>query len=540
VSRFLKNNKYFVIIIIATIILGGSTFNNLPGSKTIRNIQTINGITYDSTDYSTLNHEQLALFNYISNLITSVPINYFDNWQAVGSFLGFLHYLFAFTEYTMASIFEATPGYRTSYYRDPAYKLIKKMNTTISEYGNESIEYIEWGRTSYPNYYWPNATDPSDLYVGGFRGPANIMWTGHYALMETMYERSFNTGEFFNEISWFINDWNNSLTTDSNNTLKDGGIWGVGLIPCEPYIVFAQCNSIAIYCTELYDNLFGTDYMGMWDYGLNFINTVMHEEYDLTIDGYYIQEPVYGNYTEQPYLTIPGSALEPGFTDGRAKVSSYGTSWALTFLEYTQPEKTIADYPLFLKKYSVDITGEQMYMSITFNRPGEFESVFDMLGTFFGCILAKQRGDFNTLERLQNFLYSSYNKVWSANGREMYYDASSLLEFLTPVLSVLRILITTPNTIRNLADPRPAEFWNYPYISQADDENIWVYQAQWDSEKYAFILNVRVDDEANLSFSNFDHKPIAYHKGLPLAEFTLNVSEYVLTLEPGVYNLVII
>ncbi|GAG95396.1 unnamed protein product, partial [marine sediment metagenome] len=111
--------------------------------------------------------------------------------------------------------------------------------------------------------------------------------------------------------------------------------------------------------------------MPMWDYGLNFINTEMHDEYGLFIDGYYVQTPTH--YKPHGYGTTfkaPGPALDTGFDDGRGKESSYGTSWTLAFLEYMQPEKTIEDYPLFLEKYGVDVSGEQMYMSGSFNDPG--------------------------------------------------------------------------------------------------------------------------------------------------------------------------
>jgi hypothetical protein len=361
--------------------------------------------------------------------------------------------------------------------------------------------------------------------------------------METLYERSFNTGEFVDEITWFVEDWKNSLTTDGYGNPKEGGIWGVGLITCEPFIVFVQCNSIPIYCTELYDNLYGTYYMesGMWNYGLNFINTVMHDEYDLFIDGYYVQEPMgYQPSSEGPTLTIPGPSLAYGFDDGRARESSYCTAWALTFLEYTQPEKTIEDYPLYLERYSIEVSGEQMYMSGSFNRPGSFGAVEDMIGAMFSCVLAKQRGDSGTLERIQNFLNSPYNKVWSTDGRELYYDTSSFIGFLQPVLSVLRIWATTPPTVYDLAKARPAEFWEYPYISQADGENIWVYQALWDDDNSAFILNIEVDQTATLTFSNFDHVPTAYTGGIPLPDLTEVGNEYSLTLEPGTYNIVIL
>lgn len=224
-AYFLKRNKFFTIIIAAAIILGSLTFSNLPGAESQKGIQTINGVTFNFADYPSLNDEQIALYNYMSKIIMDEPVNSFDNWNAKG-FESFLHYMLAFTDYSITSLFETTPGYRTNYYQEPAHRLIKKMDTSMKQYGNESIEYLEWGRTTFPEYYWPNPLNKLGLYMGGFRGPANIMWTGHFTLMQSYYERCFNTREFVPVIRWFINDWKNSLTTDGYGNEKCGGIWG--------------------------------------------------------------------------------------------------------------------------------------------------------------------------------------------------------------------------------------------------------------------------------------------------------------------------
>lgn len=540
-SSILKQNKYLLSILIITIVLGGMTFGNLPPPGVTKGSQTIDGTLFNFADYNSLTHEQLALFNYMSSLIQGEPLNSFDLWHA-DDFMGLLHYMFAFADYVLSSVYETTPGYRTDYYKDPAFNLIKKMNTTVAEYGNESIEQIEWLDRGFEVYHWPNATDSTDLWVGDYRGPANIMWTGHYALMETLYERSFNTGEFVEEITWFINDWNNSLTTDGNGSLQEGGIWGVGLIPCEPYIVFSQCNSIPLYCTELYDNLYNTQYMesGMWDYGLNFINTVMHDYYDLFIDGYFVQMPLGAAISTVPPDSIPGPAVDLHIRDGRPRDNSYGTAWALTFLEYTQPELSIADYDRFIDGYGVDLTADQMYISGSINNYGGFGGTEAMLGTFFTSVLANQRGDYVTRDRILKFLTEPYNKIWSSNGRTMYYDTSSLIEFLKPVTAGFSIWCTLPVTMRDLADARPAEFWDYPFISAADDDRIWVYQAEWDPVKEGFVLNIRVDQPATLTFSNFDSTPTAYSSGISLGELTTSGADYTLSLSPGVYNIVLV
>ena len=125
------------------------------------------------------------------------------------------------------------------------------------------------------------------------------------------------------------------------------------------------------------------------------------------------------------------------------------------------------------------------------------------------------------------------------DGRQMHYDGSPFDILLSSVFSGFSVWSTLPVTVRDLAEPRPAEFWNYPYISAADDDNIWVYQARWDPIKAGFILNIQVDKTANLTFSNFNSTPTAYTLYRFLGELTASGSDYVLTLQPGTYQIVI-
>lgn len=545
-KEILTTNKFFLTALVLTIVIGGLTFANVPGPATATTVQTIGSQTFNFADYGMLDHEQLALFNYLDTIVSEEYQQYgsWNGWYAENMH-GLHHYVLAFMTYAVSSLFETTSGYRTDYYREFAYDLIKKMNTTEAVWGNNSIEWKEWTHPeyNYVTYYYPNATHPDedDVFTGGFRGPANIMWTGHYALMEALYERNFHTEEFRNELSWFVNDWNNSLLTDGFGNPQEGGIWETGLIPCEPYVVFVQCNSIPLYCTELYDNLYDTQYMegGMWDYGLWHSNNIMQDMYSLFTDGYYVYTPTGFYYGSERLPTeYPGNALSPWIHDGRFKAASYCDSWALTFLEYTQEEETIIDYPIFLEHFSKEISGDQMYIMDSYNNPDGF-GTYDILGSLFTLPLAKQRGDFETNQRIRNFLYSSYNKVWENNGREMHFDTMSLEPFLQSVLAFGWLWGTTPVTVRDLADARPSAFWDYPYISAADDDYIWVYQAEWDPAKEGFILNIRVDQEATLTFSNFGSIPTAYSGGVAYADLTASGSDYTLTLAPGNYYLVV-
>jgi hypothetical protein len=441
-------------------------------------------------------------------------------------------------------LFESTPGYRTEYYRDFSYDLIQKFNTSDAEYGEDSIEYMQWQNENqnFNEYYWPNATDDSGLFVGGFRGPANIMWTAHFALMELLHERNFNTGTMVDEATWFVEDWNNSLTTDGFGNPQEGGIWETGLIPCEPYLIYTQCNSPPVAATALYDNLYGTNYMPIWDYGLDFMNTVMQDDYDLMSDGWYVYEPTAdlsaaGFGFHQPD-EFPGLAKGLYGPPGAAAPSGYNVAWSLAFFEYVQEDETAKDYPVFLEHYMKDISNDMAYIVEDYWVPEAF-GVDEILATMFALHLANQQGDYNTRDRLANFFFGTYDKVWSADGRTMHYNTLALDPFLQPIVAFTKLWSYTPVTIVDLCDARPTGFWDYPFISAADDDSIWVYQAEWDPVKEGFVLNIKVDQAATLTFSNFDSAPTAYRGGAVLSALTAAGMDYTLDLAPGTYQLVI-
>ena len=79
--RYLKDNKFVIGVLVVTIIFSGVTFNNLPILQPFKSTQTLFGVTYDFNTYPSLNDEQIALFNYLRKLITTEPVNSFDNWN---------------------------------------------------------------------------------------------------------------------------------------------------------------------------------------------------------------------------------------------------------------------------------------------------------------------------------------------------------------------------------------------------------------------------------------------------------------------------
>jgi hypothetical protein len=547
-SSFIKRNRFLLVALVAVILFSGLTFTNLPGPDIPTGVRIVNGVTFDFSDYKAVDHELLAIFNYLNTLVSTEYRDY-DEWEGwyVDEGPQVIHYHLAFSAYSASYIFESTSGYRTALYQDFAYDAIKKMNTSEAEYGTNSVEYNEWtseevyGDPGYPDYWYPDPVTPDadDIYTGGFRGPANIMWTGHYALMLALYERSFNTGLMTDELTWFIEDWNTSMTTDGFGNPKDGGIWGVGLVPCEPFFVFTQCNSIPIATTELYDSLFGTEFMPIWDFGLNHINNVMRDEYGLTTHGYYVQEPM-GLFYDSDVLpeSYPGQAIS-GYDSTKPSFHGYGAAWTMAWLEHTQPARSANDYPILLDACMKEVSGDRAYMMSTYNNPDQY-GIWEVYATFFTLLMANQQEDYSTRDRLVNFLYGSFNKEWSNDGRALHYNTQSLTGLAQPILANGWIWAHAPITIEDVLDARPTEFWDYPYISEANDENIWVYQAEWDPVKEGFVLNIRVDASSTLTFSNFDSLPTAYPVGgLPVPLESAGTGLYSLSLNSGTYQMVI-
>ncbi|MFW9844387.1 MAG: hypothetical protein ACFFEV_07415, partial [Candidatus Thorarchaeota archaeon] len=81
-SQILKQNKFFLSALVITIVLTGMTFGNIPTPPIPQGIQTVNGTTFNFTDYSALTHEQIGIINFFNRLIMDQPINLWEDWNA--------------------------------------------------------------------------------------------------------------------------------------------------------------------------------------------------------------------------------------------------------------------------------------------------------------------------------------------------------------------------------------------------------------------------------------------------------------------------
>jgi hypothetical protein len=79
-SSFTKRNRFFLVALVAVIIFSGLTFTNLPGPDIPTGVRIVNGVTFDFSDYKAVDHELLAIFNYLNTLVSTDYQDY-DEWE---------------------------------------------------------------------------------------------------------------------------------------------------------------------------------------------------------------------------------------------------------------------------------------------------------------------------------------------------------------------------------------------------------------------------------------------------------------------------
>nr|MDO8134198.1 hypothetical protein [Candidatus Njordarchaeum guaymaensis] len=203
IAALISKNKLFSCFLIMTIVIGGSTFLLAPPQYPNPQLGTIDVPGKGSfvlAAYPILDRRVIGLVNLFRDYYEVTDLS---NASVNGLVLTALppimtHYFLAFTTYGMAEIAGSTPGFRTSYYTDMFHKLIAMMNSS-------TVEQIEWIEPGFTNAAYSSLGN-------GFRGPTNIMWTGHYALMELLYYDLFRDSRYNNEIKSYMDQWNASLT----------------------------------------------------------------------------------------------------------------------------------------------------------------------------------------------------------------------------------------------------------------------------------------------------------------------------------------
>ncbi|MHA1215313.1 MAG: linalool dehydratase/isomerase domain-containing protein [Candidatus Hodarchaeales archaeon] len=541
ILELITKSKLLLILLIMSVALIGSIFVLQPVSPATPKFSKLNvpnkGVI-DFNSYPKLEREVIGLWNSLRNLydVTDLSNESVNDLSVLPDVL--TQYFLAFTIYGASQIADSTPGYRSDYYKQVFEKIILMMNST-------AMEELEWINPHYAD----------DDYAGmgnGFRGPTNIMWTGHYALMQLLYYNIFRDSTFIDETTWFLDDWNNSLTattTWDNQTSLDSqgrplGLWKCGLIPCEPYIVFVQCNSIPFYTMRLYDTLFGTNYQEASLPGIDWWQEHMTDPNGVQIDGYFHAEPA--ELEKAIRFDLPTSYPNPAVTVGKPdwpKVASYGSAWASMFY-YAFGETNIAKtYYNTWKDIFVHYTiNDQAYTPNSYHYPNNFGS-YDLIGNMFAYFAAKEFGDTDLFRRLENWFYEPFPGFW--NGYEYNFDTSALGElgsFFNPILNFAWAWGHADSTLADLMDVRPDSYYNYPYISNTNvKEGLFVYQAYYDEEKEAFILTLEASDNTVLTFENFPNVQGVYSTNTKnYFTWSQDGTQMHLAVTPGIYSFVIV
>lgn len=540
----IKNSKLFTTFLILTLVITSSTFLLSSVEKPTPNLGKINvpdkGV-FDLSTYPNLDRRTLGIWNSLRDFysVTDLSNSSINDLSILPPIL--TQYFLAFSVYGMAQLVDSTPNYRSDYYTQLFDKMILMMNSS-------TMEQFEWIDPGYSHEYY-------EEFGNSFRGPTNIMWTGHYALMELLYYNVFRDPKYNSEIKWYMDDWNKSLTittTWENKTSIDSegrplGKWGCGLIPCEPYIVFVQCNSIPFYAMRLYDSLFGTTYQDATIPGIDWWQANMVDTNGIQIDGYFNWPPHEPEQVIRSDLppSYPGAALTSGKPEW-PKVASYGSAWAAMFYNGMGLTEISNQYYQNWKKMFIHYTTDDMaYSPNSYHYPSSF-GMMDLIGNLFGYFCAREMMDWELMRKLENWFYGPFPGAWDEYNYR--FDTSALGDlgsFFDPILNFAYAWAYADSTLTSIASPRPDAFYSQePYIfDESTHEGLFIYQAYYDVSSDAFILTVEANKETVLYFENF-HDPITgiYMKSglLDSTTWSQNGSQLELTLSPGVYSFVIV
>ncbi len=538
IKNFIIKSKLFVTLLIIGILISSFTIFLNPINPTTPNFGKItvpNEGTFDLNSYPSLDRRVIGIWNSL-NEFYSVDDFSNESINAIDILPDMLtQYFLAFTNYGLAQIVDTTPSYRTSYYKT----LFEKINLMMN---SSAMENLEWTEPGYADDYYED-----EYNVGnGFRGPVNIMWTGHYALMELIYYNIFRESIYDDEIKWYMDDWNASLTAtktwDNKTSLDDEGrplgCWGNGLIPCEPYIVFVQCNAIPFYAMQMYDELFETNYQVSFEPGMDWWQEYMTNENGIEIDGYNIIPPHFD--PERPI----GPSLTSGY-ENTPKVRSYGSTWSLAFFKGMGLDDLCDQYYRDWKDAFVQYQpNDQAYTPDSYYYPSNF-GLYDILANFFACFAALEMGDLDLYRKLENWFWGPYPGTW--DGYNYGFDASALGDlgpFFAPVLNAGWVWGHTESNLTSLMNPKSdSYFTNKPYISsESTSEGLFIYQAYYDETEDAFILSVEANELTKLTFDQFPSVQGVYSKSgeFPKTNWEQIGNQMVLTLSPGTYSFVII
>ena len=537
---FFKKNKYFLVccILVAGLVLLSvyEPRSRIPTPE-FPTITTSGGRTYDLAKYPHISNEIIGLYNYFREVLFSQGVDSFDNIEpslaglpvtfGPGADTG-LRYVLSFLAYAMSEMIATTPGYRDpQYYQNTSDWVIQKMESPrVMEYWNVSGQMAYDGKSFYQYTidHYPGV--PLGDYYG--LNYTNIMYRGHWVLMQALYQYLFNDPKYNFTLTQQCDMLFDEMTNNSHPTHTTPGV------TCEPVQLFTQCNSIQSLAFKIYDEALNTSRSNYYSAAARFLEWSLE---NMTADGLFVNGI---NVTK----FVAGNPNHVHDYD-----SGYTNAWTIAFINaYNQSiAQTLYDKykPVYVKNHTYPgIIGEfEFVLEDAYAAPYStdiMEFAWSIVANGFGIMCAKEMGDTKSLNNIMNWIESLFPPKWKSN---TFYYPTPLFEGLQFVANAILYWGMQQDwvTLGNFTQRRAPSFWNnQTYIVDVSDiENIFINQAYYDETKTAFLLTCSAAVPGTIKLTNAENGTVY---SAQTSGFTpqYNVENITISIEdPGSYNFVI-
>lgn len=533
----LRKNKYLLVCGILLIGLIFVTVYQPPsrlGTPEFPQITTLER-TYNLADYPHLTNELIGLYNYFRAILFGQGINEFNQIEPLvgGIPMSFgpggdsgIRYVLAFLTYAMSEMIQTTPGYRDpAYYQNVSDQVLQKMEAPKTKaYWNKSS--MLYGGKSYYQFVVDHYGVPPGDYEG--LKYTNIMYRGHWALMEALYQYLFNDFSKYNgTLTQQLSSLYEEMTNSSFPTHTTPGV------PCEPDQLFVQCNTIQSLAFKMYDNCLNTsntNYFSAAKRLLAFELANMTNADGLFVNGINVTKFVQG---------------DPNYVDDFD--SGYTQAWSIAFINAYNQSLAQLLYPKFKSAYLVEnlypgILGKMAYMKEDKNSnpysTDIMDFAFSLAANGFGVVSAKEMGDYQVRDGILNWLTHYFTPIWEGN---KYYLPTPIFEGLQFVFNMIYYWgqLDWVN-LGNFTQRRDASFWMQPYIMHVTDPgNIFINQAIYDAPNSAFILSCSASGPGNITLTNAAGGTISSKQNSGWNSQYNGINNLTIMLNGGNYNFVI-
>ncbi len=381
--------------------------------------------------------ETLGVYRRIADAVDE-PIEEFnpDHWIQEGEGMSALAYRYeiAFAAYGVAALAERTPAYRKPY-QQTLDRLIRKM-----------LQQEVWG-------YWLEADWGGDDPLT----PYNIMYSGHLALMLTLYRKisgdtSYEDG-FTLEDSVFSSNAGALVHELHDRTAKNQDSAGSKYhsICCETGWVFVPCNTPHNYGHVLLDSMDGTEFGAATEEWIAWLKDHMVDPHNGALYSAYFP------FEDPPAFDTSTQGVYNGWSI--AYLHAMDSDWALELYE---------DY----KASFVEPDGWGEGRTVVHNTPGESDLAQDFASTAFGMVVARELEDqelFEGTAAASDLVLGG--RAWSDDGRTYGYDSTLVPTVVANLHLLLAMALSEGFTLRdNALRPWSMGGFNLPFV--ADVSNV--------------------------------------------------------------------